>query len=239
MAHTITRMAQTSIRGIRAMAACLLLLPLGPALAQKHSAQPQQRAEVRVAEGLLARQGNGDFAPVRFPPDTAPFALRFNNYAAIKRPDGGGAWPGQTGADGRGYAMFGDPAYGIRAFIDLLRTYHDRYGARSAADIFRRLAPPGDCSGAPTPRAAGGCPENETQPPISAVRAARAVGLGPGDDLQIFGPGGEINETRLRAIIDAAVTQEIGPPYCPQPPRRESWLGCRVDDALYRRALSI
>ncbi len=44
---------------------------------------------------------------------------------------------------------------------------------------------------------------------------------------------------RLRALLDAVVTQELGPGACPQPPRGESWIGCRVDDGLYARAVEL
>ena len=72
------------------------------------------------------------------------------------------------------------------------------------------------------------------------MRAARAVGLQPTDDLDLFGPDGRINHPdRLRALIDAVVTQEVGASHCPQPPRGESWIGCRVDDGVYNRAVEL
>ena len=244
------RTGQTRTRGFRPRAAAglaaLALAVAGPALAQQGSGGSDRAGgRERVAEGLLARRGDGEFAPVRFDPAAAPLGLRQNNYVALKRPGGSGAWPGQTGADPRGYARFDDPAYAIRGFVELMRVYHDRYGARSALDIFRRYAPAGDCSGAPSApaperREGGGCPENEAQAPVAAVRAARAVGLRPEDDLGLFGRGGRVaHPERLRAVLDAVVSQEIGPPYCPQPPRGEAWLGCRVEDGLFRRALEL
>ena len=235
-------MAQGCVGGGWMIAACLALLPLGPALAQPSGAQPsgtQPPAGPRVADGLLARKGgSADFAPVTFDPAAAPFPLRHDNYVAIKRPRTYGAWPGQTGADPRRFAMFDDPAYAIRAFMELMRTYQDRYGDRSARAIFRHVAPPGDCSGAPQ-RHVGRCPENDRQPPVSAVRAAAAAGRGPDEDLHLFEADGKVNDGPMRAVLDASVTQEVGVPYCPQPPRGESWLGCHVDDALYRRALDL
>ncbi|MGG5818893.1 hypothetical protein [Falsiroseomonas sp. HW251] len=108
-----------------------------------------------------------------------------------------------------------------------------------------RYSPPGDCSGAPSVpardrREGGGCPENEATPPVSAVRAARAAGLQPTDSLDLFGADGRITHPdRLRALLDAVVTQEIGPPHCPQPPRNESWIGCHVDDAVFARAVRL
>lgn len=230
-------MAYGCIRRGWIMTACFALLTFGPALAQQRGAQ--RSSEAGIADGLLARRNNApEFAPVQFQPTSAPFALRHNNYVAIKRPGSHGAWPGQTGADSRGYAMFDDPAYAIRAFMELMRTYHDRYGDRSARDIFRHLAPPGDCSASPQQRH-GRCPENERQPPVFAVRAAAAAGRSPEQDLQLFEASGTVNDAPMRAVLDAAVSQEVGVPYCPQPPRGEAWLGCRVDDGLYRRALDL
>jgi hypothetical protein len=72
------------------------------------------------------------------------------------------------------------------------------------------------------------------------VRVARAVALQPTDNLDLFGPNGQINHPdRLRALIDVVVTQELGASRCPQPPRGESWIGCRVDDGLYNRAVEL
>ena len=74
---------------------------------------------------------------------------------------------------------------------------------------------------------------------MSAIRAAAAVDRKPDQDLQLFGAEGKINDDAMRAVLDAVVSQEVGIPYCPQPPRGEDWLGCHVDDALYRRALDL
>lgn len=217
--------------------ACLALLSIGPALAQQNKAPAA--AETRVATGLLSRQANtSDYAPVRFQPASAPFPLRQNNYVAVKRPGTNGAWPGQTGVNDRGYATFDDPAYAIRAFMELMRTYRDRYGERSTRAIFHHLAPVGDCSGAP-PGHGSKCPENSRQPPVFAIRAAAAAGVGPEQDLHLFDAGGTVNDKSMRAMIDAAASQEVGVPYCPQPPRGETWLGCHIDDGLYRRALEL
>jgi hypothetical protein len=211
----------------------------GPGRAARAAAQGGRR----VAEGLLARQRDGAFAPVTFDPADAPLGLRSNNWVGLKGPNLDGRWPGQTGANAQGFARFDDPAQAIRAFVELVRDFQRRRGARSAADVLARYSPPGDCSGAPSVppgerREGGGCPENQTTPPASAARAARAVGLRPTDDLELFGPDGRVaHPDRLRALIDAVVAQELGPAYCPQPPRGENWIGCRVDDALYARAV--
>ena len=222
------------------------LCAAGVASAQRAPATtPPQRDEERVAEGLLARQGENSFGPVKFDPGAAPFGLRNNNWVGIKGPNLDGKWPGQTGANANGFARFEDPAASVRAFIELIRLYDDKHKTRSAAEIMKRYSPPGDCSGAPSVppserREGGGCPENETTPPVTAVRAAHAAGLKPTDDLDLFGPDGSISQPdRLRTLLDAVVTQELGPSTCPQPPRGESWIGCRVDDAVFNRAVEL
>jgi hypothetical protein len=220
-----------------------MLLSPSTTSAQGDTARPS--GQQQVATGLLARQGDGTFRPVVFDAESAPFGLRSNNWVGLKGPNLDGRWPGQTGANPQGFARFDDPAYAIRAFMEIVRGYHDRQNARSAADILSRYSPSGDCSGAPSVppaerREGGGCPENEATAPVTAVRAARAVGLQPTDDLQLFDPGGRINHPdRLRALLDAVVTQEVGASHCPQPPRGESWIGCRVDDGLYARAIEL
>ena len=246
-------MAPSSPRVVRAAAAALALLSAaGAASAQPGAATPtqqqqqqqqQQRGEQRTVEGLLARRSDGSYAPARYDPGTAPPGLRSNNWVGIKGPNLQGRWPGQTGASEHGFARFDDPAHSVRAFVELVRQLQERHNARSAADILRRYSPPGDCSGAPSVppggrREGGGCPENETTPPVTAVRVARAAGLQPTDDLGLFGAGGQVDHPdRLRALLDAVVTPELGPGACPQPPRGESWIGCRVDDAVFNRAV--
>lgn len=237
-------MATSFLPAARAAAVALAFLSAGAASAQRDTATPP-RGEQRVAEGLLARQGEGSFAPVKFDAGDAPFGLRNNNWVSLKGPNLEGRWPGQTGANSQHFARFDDPAYAVRGFIELIRYYQERHNARSAAAIMRRYSPPGDCSGAPSipaseRRDGGGCPENESTPPVTAVRVARAIGVRPTDDLDLFGPGGQINHPdRLRLLLDAVVTQEIGPSHCPQPPRGEAWIGCRVDDGLFNRAVEL
>ena len=236
-------MARSYSHAARTAAVALALFSAGAASAQRDAAP--RRGEERTAEGLLARQGEGATGPVKFDAGDAVFGLRNNNWVGIKGPNLDGKWPGQTGANTHGFARFEDPAYSVRSFIELVRLYQDKHNARSATEIMKRYSPPGDCSGAPSipaseRREGGGCPENQRTPPVTAVRAARAVGLKPTDDLDLFGPDGQVNHPdRLRALLDAVVTQELGPSHCPQPPRGESWIGCRVDDAVFNRAVEL
>ncbi|MBD0273946.1 MAG: hypothetical protein ICV73_18720, partial [Acetobacteraceae bacterium] len=219
-------MARSFPHAARMAAAALALFAAGAASAQ---------GDQRTVEGLLARTtGDGAFGPVKVDAKGAPFGVRNNNWVGIKGPNLDGKWPGQTGANAHGFARFDDPAYSVRSFIELVQLYQDKHNARSAAEIMKRYSPPGDCSGAPSVppserRDGGGCPENEVTPPVTAVRVARAAGLKPTDDLDLFGPDGSVSQPdRLRVLLDAVVTQELGPSACPQPPRGESWIGCRV-----------
>lgn len=236
-------MTRAMLQATHAAAVALTLFSASGASAQRDTATP--RGEQRTADGLSARRGEGSFSPVTFDPGKAPFPLSSNNWVAIKGPNLNGRWSGQTGANTHGFARFDDPAYAIRSFIELMWIYHDRHDARSARDFLVRYSPDGDCSGAPSlppaqRREGGGCIENQTNAPVTAVRAARAVGLQPTDDLDLFGPDGRISHPdRLRALIDAVVTQEVGASHCPQPPRGESWIGCRVDDGVYNRAVEL
>lgn len=236
-------MTRSLSQATRTVAVALTLFSVTTACAQRDATM--QSDEQETASGLLARQGEGAFEPVAFDPDKAPFGLRNNNWVAIKGPNLSGRWPGQTGANSHGFAQFDDPAYAISSFIQLMRIYHDRHDARSAMDILTRYSPAGDCSGAPSlppneRREGGGCTENQKAVPITAMRVARAVGLQPTDNLDLFGPDGQINHPdRLRTLIDAVVTQEVGASHCPQPPRGQNWIGCRVDDGVYNRAVEL
>ena len=221
----------------------LTLASASAAVAQPTAAPP--RAKQQTADGLLARQGNGSFGPVTFDPSKAPFALRNNNWVGIKGPNLKHKWPGQTGATTVGFARFEAPAYSISSFIALMRTYRDHDNVRSAVDIFKHYSPAGDCSGAPSlppskRRIGGGCAENQITPPATALQVAQAVNLQPTDDLDLFGADGQISHPdRLRVLIDAVVSQEVGVSHCPEPPRGESWIGCRVDDDVYNRAVDL
>src|SRR4051812_17380488 len=168
-------MTQPLWQTTRVLALALALFAASAGFA-RHGSAAQQDGH-RSADGLLARQADGSFGPVTYDPGKAPFGLRNNNWVGLKGPNLKGRWPGQTGADAHGFARFDDPAYAIRGFVDLVRQYQDRYNARSTTDILGRYSPAGDCSGAPSVppdkrREGGGCAENSTTPPVTAVRAA-------------------------------------------------------------------
>ena len=115
-------MARSFPHAARAAAVALAFFSASAASAQRDAVAPK-RGEERVAEGLLARQGEGSFGPVKFDAGGAVFGLRNNNWVAIKGPNLEGKWPGQTGANSQNFARFEDPAYSVRSFIELVRYY--------------------------------------------------------------------------------------------------------------------
>src|SRR5918997_34216 len=121
----MTSMARCFSRSARVAAVAVALFSAGAASAQQRDATAApRRGEERTAEGLLARTGDGSFEPVRFDSKDAPFGLRNNNWVSLKGPNLDGRWPGQTGANAQSFARFDDPAYAVRAFVDLMRQYH-------------------------------------------------------------------------------------------------------------------
>src|SRR3712207_9437412 len=137
----------------------------------------------------------------------------------IRRPPRSTLFPYTTlfRSNPQNFARFDDPVHAVRGFVELIRYYQEKHNARSAAAIMKRYSPPGDCSGAPSVppserREGGGCPENETTPPVTAVRAARPAGLKPTDDLALVGPDGRVKHPDwFRALVGAGGTQELGP----------------------------
>ena len=83
------------------------------------------------------------------PPTNDSTGIRNNNYLNVKNgkdpwQDAGGR-PSRT--DGRGHAVFTDPAYGVRAGIILLRSYFFKHNLRTIAEILSRWAPATDTVG--------------------------------------------------------------------------------------------
>lgn len=236
-------MARSLFQTVHAAVAALTLFSANASLAQANA--PVSHVKQHTIDGLSARRSDGSFRPVTFDPSKAPFAFRNNNWVGMKGPNLKHRWPGQIGATPLGFARFEDPAYGVSSFIALMQIYQEHDNVRSAVDILKRYSPAGDCSGAPSlpptkRRIGGGCMENQITPPATAMQVARTVELQPTDDLDLFGPEGRINHPdRLRVLIDAVISQEVGVGYCPQPPRGESWIGCRVDNGLYNRAVEL
>src|SRR4051794_21854221 len=77
-------MARSPLNATRAAVIALILFSSGTAPAQQDAVTP---SGTRTAGGLLARQGEGSFRPVTFEPGKSPFALRNNNWVAIKGPN--------------------------------------------------------------------------------------------------------------------------------------------------------
>ena len=236
-------MARSVSQAVYAAVTALTLFSTGVASAQPTATMPH--IGQHAVDGLLARQDDGSYKPVTFDPGQAPFALRNNNWVGMKGPNLRRKWPGQIGVNPVGFARFDDPAYSISSLIELMRIYQNRDNVRSAAAILKHYSPAGDCSGAPSVppskrRIGGGCVENQITPPATAIQIAHAVDLQPTDDLDLFSPDGQISHPDwLRALVNAIVTQEVGKSHCPQAPHGENWIGCKVDDGLYNRAVEL
>jgi len=61
-----------------------------------------------------------------------PGNIRFNKH---------NKWIGQTGQDDKGFAIFSDMSYGVRAASKLLDTYYNKHGLRSIRAMISRYAP--------------------------------------------------------------------------------------------------
>ncbi len=72
--------------------------------------------------------------------------VRNNNPLNIKEPKGGGdLWIGEHPEDLDGtFEEFESPEYGFRAAARLLKTYREKYGLYSVAEIITRWAPESD-----------------------------------------------------------------------------------------------
>lgn len=68
--------------------------------------------------------------------------VRNNNPLNIRHNDGN-KWQGAAGDDGA-FVVFETPEYGFRAAMKLVKTYREKYGLYSVADIITRWAPESD-----------------------------------------------------------------------------------------------
>jgi len=76
-------------------------------------------------------------------PTGGPRGIRNNNWGNLKALPNGQMWPGQTGVDAQGFAIFGDPNDGIRAAATNLQSYGQR-GLNTVGKIIARWAPASD-----------------------------------------------------------------------------------------------
>jgi murein DD-endopeptidase MepM/ murein hydrolase activator NlpD len=137
---------------------------------------------------------------------TTSTGIRNNNYLNVK--NGASPWLDAGGknsqTDERGHAVFGDPAYGVRAGIILLRTYFLTHNLRTIAEILSRWAPASDTIGS----LPGGPPNSPLE--YSTFVAGR-VGVGYNVKLDLFKEDKTIgNISRLRDLFSAMAEYEIG-----------------------------
>lgn len=68
---------------------------------------------------------------------------RNNNWLNVRAPSNK-YWVGQTGRDDKGFAIFSDPVYSLRAGFRLFNTYKLKYGINTIRGIIYRFAPPNE-----------------------------------------------------------------------------------------------
>lgn len=108
--------------------------------------------------------------------------VRNNNFLNIKH-SAANKWQGMTGADDKGFVIFSDPLYGLRAGFVLLKNYRAA-GNTTLRQIISRFAPP---------------IENKTENYISYV--ANKTGINP--DLPVY-------DSQMIPILQAMVKMESG-----------------------------
>lgn len=94
-------------------------------------------------------------------------------------------WQGMTGVDADGFVIFDRPQNGIRAMGKVLRSYHERHGLRTVAEIISRYAP---------------ADENDTAAYTATV--AERLGLAPDEPI----PWPE----RVPELVAAMIRVELG-----------------------------
>ena len=130
---------------------------------------------------------------------TVAAGIRNKNYLNVKNSkppyiDAGGK---KSKTDSRGYAIFTDPAYGVRAGILLLRKYFFTHKLRTIAEILARWAPETD--------AIGTLPDAPKNTPLAySTFVAGRMGIDYNDKLDIFNANKTIgNISRLRSLFFA------------------------------------
>lgn len=109
--------------------------------------------------------------------------IRNKNYLNIKW-SAANDWLGQTGKDDRGFSVFSDPKYSIRAGFKILRSYAKR-GVVTLRDVISTFAPPQD--------------NNDTENYIRFV--SKKTGLAPDE---------HVNEAMMPWVIQAMIKMEVG-----------------------------
>ncbi len=171
-------------------------------------------ASANEQDGLLIRV-DGEWRPSNYTTTelkrSGMLCIRYNNYWCIKG-SASNPWVGQIGLDDRKHTIFRTAAHGARAFFVVMRTYHSKYGLRTTREIFSRYAPATDCVGSLSrnPRT-GKCPQGENPTLLYARSVAKALGLGPNDDIELFDAAGRASFAVALALAKGVVQFELGP----------------------------
>lgn len=110
-----------------------------------------------------------------------PRGLRNNNPLNLEATVN---WDGMTGSDGR-FAQFSDVNAGWAAADRNLQTYASKYGINTVAGIINRWAPP-----------------SENDSGAYAAQVARAVGVQPGDQINMADPGVRRRVLEAMAVVE-------------------------------------
>lgn len=138
---------------------------------------------------------------------STPTGLRNNNYLNLKN-NPSNPWLDANGAssrtDGRGHAIFTNPAYGVRAGIKLLKTYFIEHGLKTILQIISRWAPPTDTIGSK--------PGNAPNDPGEYSRfVSGQMGAGVNERLELFDSEGKLGDlAQLKGLFFAMAAFEIG-----------------------------
>lgn len=76
-------------------------------------------------------------------PTTEPRGMRNCNPGNI-RANPQFVWMGQTGKDDKGFCIFSDPKYGVRALLVLFHNYQEHYQLHTLSQLINRWAPPNE-----------------------------------------------------------------------------------------------
>lgn len=127
-------------------------------------------------------QGGGGPAPATT--GGMPRGIRNNNFGNVRPLPNGHAWPGQTGVDADGYAVFASPNDGVKAAAQNLQSYA-KQGINTLSAIVNTWAPKGD---------------GKNDPVAYAHYLAGKLGVDPNEKLDLSDKG--VQQGLLRGIFD-------------------------------------
>lgn len=146
-------------------------------------------------------------------PPGAP-SSQINNPGNVKALPAGQMWPGQTGVDPRGFAIFGTPQAGQQASIQNLQAYGAK-GINTPAAIAARWAPAGDGKNDPVAYAAG---------------MAKTLGITPTTPLNLADPAVATRVAQAISVQEGTAGGQIKPLFS-APPKVTQGIWDKVDPA--------